>query len=331
MEPFDNMLKELASKEECIVPEGFDENLQDILCKLPPRAKRRGLRAAKTALIAAAACAALLCTAFAASPGLRERLATALGSFAPYAQEQDGQAYEMDGLEVRVLSAMADQDTIRVYVQLKDLEGDRLSDHINAMGLVDVPAPPPSDDSGVRGNTFGSQCLSYDAETKTALMVCTTWGRIYEDLSDAELILFHVYDTQTLEDISVNTTLHIPLDIEVMPSVTLSGDTELAAGFFAETVRLSPLGITAVTYGDIQYGYLVRSRLRLQLADGTEILSGREDGGPDGQGSYGEYGTESSRRVLTWNFRDPLEVDQIQSVTIIDRNGGERTFPVELP
>lgn len=331
MEQFDEMLKEMAKKEELTVPEGFDKNIRDILCKLPPQAKKRGLGALKTALIAAAACAALLCTAFAASPSLRELLAQALGGFAPYAQEQDGQAYEMDGLEVRVLSAMADQDTIRVFVQLKDLEGNRLSDHINATGLVDVPSPPASDNSGVRGSTFGSRCLNYDGETKTALMACTTWGRVYEDLSDAELVLFHVYDTQTLEDISVDTTLHIPLDIEVMPSTTLDGETELAAGFFAETVRLSPLGITAVTYGDVQYSYLARARLRLHMADGTEILSGREDGGPDGQGSYGEYGADSSRRVLTWNFRDPLEVEQIQSVTIIDRDGGERTFSVELP
>lgn len=331
MEQFDETLRELAKKEELTVPEGFDARLQDVLDHLPPRVKKRGPGALKTALLAAAACAALLCTAFAASPGLRELLAQTLGGFAPYAQTQDGQAYEMDGLEVRVLSAMADQDTIRVYVQFKDLEGDRLSEHINAMGLVDVPSPPASDNSGITTNTFGSRCLSYDGETKTALMACTTWGRVYEDLSDAELVLFHVYDTQTLEDISVDTTLHIPLDIEVMPSTTLDGDTELAAGFFAETVRLSPLGLTAVTYGDVQYGYLARARLRLHMADGTEVLSAREDGGPDGQGSYGRYGTDSSRRVLTWNFRDPLEVEQIQSVTIIDRNGGERTFPVELP
>ena len=196
------------------------------------------------------------------------------------------------------------------------------------MGLVDAP-DPPDDDSGIRGSTFGSQCLSYDEETKTALMACTTWGRVYEDLSGAELVLFHVYDTQTLEDISVDTTLHIPLDIEVMSSAALDKDTELAAGFFAETVRLSPLGLTAVTYGDTQYTYLAGSHLRLTMKDGTDILSCSDH--VDGQGSYGAYGTDSSRRVLTWNFRDPLEVEQIQSVTIIDRDGGERTFPVALP
>lgn len=329
MDRFDEKLKHMAKQEECIVPEGFDGRLQNVLDNLPPRAAKRGLGAAKIMLIAAAACLLLMGTALAASPGLREMLSTALGAFAPYAQEQGGQAYVMDGIEVRVLSAMADQDTIRVYAQLKDLEDDRLSDHVHGMGLVD--APTPKKDDGITTSIFGAQCLGYDEDSKTALMEFTTWGRVYEDLSGAELILFHIYDMQTLEDISVDTTLHIPLEIEVMPSITLSGDTELAQGFFAECIRLSPLGLTAVTYGDIQYGYLVWSRLRLRMADGTEIMSGRKDGGPDGQGSYGQYGTDSSRRVLTWNFPDPLKVEEIRTVTIIDRDGGERSFPVELP
>lgn len=327
MDQFDERLKILAKQEECVVPEGFDGRLQNILDNLPPRAAKRGLGAAKLALIAAAACLLLMGTALAASPGLREMLAGALGGFAPYAQEQDGQAYVMDGIEVRVLSAMADQDTIRVYAQLKDLEGDRLSDHVHGMGLVE--APKPKDDDGITGNIFGAQCLGYDEESKTALMVFTTWGRVYEDLSGAELILFHIYDMQTLEDISVDTTLRIPLEIEVMPSITLDGDTELVAGFFAESMRLSPLGLTAVTFGDIQYSYLAASHLRLTMADGTEILSCGDH--VDGQGSYGEYGTDSARRILTWNFPDPLEVDEIRTVTIIDRDGGERSFPVELP
>ena len=327
MDSFDEKLKILAKQEECVMPEGFDGRLQNILDNLPPRAAKRGLGAAKIALAAAAACLLLMGTALAASPGLREMLAGALGGFAPYAQEQDSQAYVMDGIEVRVLSAMADQDTIRVYAQLKDLEGDRLSDHINSMGLVD--APRPMDDDGIVGNTFGAKCLGYDADSKTALMVLSTWGRVYKDLSGAELILFHIYDMQTLEDISVDTTLHIPLEIEVMPSITLSGDTELAAGFFAESMRLSPLGLTAVTYGDIQYSYLAASHLRLTMADGTEILSCRDH--VDGQGDYGEYGTDSARRILIWNFPDPLEIEEIRTVTIIDRDGGERTFPVALP
>ena len=89
MERFDEMLKNMAGKEACIVPEGFDRRMEKVLEGLPPQGKRRRLGAVKGALIAAAACLALAGTAFAASPGLRDLLAEALGSFAPYAQEQD--------------------------------------------------------------------------------------------------------------------------------------------------------------------------------------------------------------------------------------------------
>lgn len=329
MEQFDKMLKEMAEQEECIMPDGFDKRLQQVLDTLPPRAVRRGLGAAKIALIAAAACALLMGTALAASPGLRELLAQTLGSFAPYAQEQGGEAYVMDGIEVRVLSAMADQDTVRVYAQFKDLEGSRLSEHINCLGIVEIPQ---SYESGIESSTFGSRCLLYNEEMGTALVVFSNWGRAYKGLSNASLIPLAIYDTQTNENIVMDATVRIPLDIEVMPVTTIGGDTELSKAFFAESIRLSPLGLTAVSRAmGGQYSYLARVRLRLAMADGTEILSQREDGGPDGQGDYGEYGTDASRRVLIWNFPEPLTVEEIRDVTIIDCLGGERSFPVELP
>lgn len=75
MEQFDNLIRAMAEKEECIVPEGFDQRMQEVLDGLPSKAVKKGLGVVKTALIAAAVCAALLGTAFAASPGLREMLA----------------------------------------------------------------------------------------------------------------------------------------------------------------------------------------------------------------------------------------------------------------
>ena len=71
MERFDKMLRAMADKEECIVPEGFDGRLQRTLDGLPPKTAKRGPVAAKGVLIAAAACALLIGSAFAASPTLR--------------------------------------------------------------------------------------------------------------------------------------------------------------------------------------------------------------------------------------------------------------------
>ena len=128
MEQFDKMLKAMADKEECMVPEGFDERVQAALDGLPSKAKKRGLGAVKTVLTAAVACVLLAGTAFAASPGLREMLAEALGGFAPYAREQEGEAYVIDGIEFRVMSVLADDFTVRAYVEARDLEGNRLSE-----------------------------------------------------------------------------------------------------------------------------------------------------------------------------------------------------------
>ena len=118
MEQFDEMLKAMAEKEEMVMPKGFDWRLKNVLDELPPRKKKRGLGAVKGVLVAAAACALLVGTAFAASPGLREMLAEVLGGFAPYAQEQDSEVYTWNGFEIKVLSAMADETNVLVYIQI---------------------------------------------------------------------------------------------------------------------------------------------------------------------------------------------------------------------
>ena len=180
MEEFDGKLRRMAEKEECTVPEGFDERLQETLDGLPGRTKkRRRLGAVKGALIAAAACLALAGTAFAASPGLRDLLAEALGGLAPYAQGLEDKSYVIDGIEFRVVSALADDFTVRAYVEARELEGDRLSQlELNAFGaafgLVDVPTKDTGNSEGMGGGTMSGVCVGYDAETKTALLAITS-------------------------------------------------------------------------------------------------------------------------------------------------------------
>ena len=82
--------REYQKAMECFTPApGLRARVQEAERAEKPRARVRPLR---TVLIAAAVCLALAGTAFAASPGLRDLLAEALGGFAPYAQEQDGTA-----------------------------------------------------------------------------------------------------------------------------------------------------------------------------------------------------------------------------------------------
>lgn len=324
MEQFDEMLKAMAEKEEIMVPNGFDERVRETLDGLPPREKRRGLGAVKTVLIAAALCAALLCTAFAASPELRGMLAEALGGFAPYAQGQEGEAYVIDGIEFRVVSALADDFTVRAYVEARDLEGDRLDRLVPnetgaVFGLVDIPTKDMGSSEGMGGFVMGGTCVGYDAETKTALLAVTSWGQVMaDDLSGSVVRLFDLNAGPGHHIIWENTEgTVLPVEIKPMPSLTLDG--ELASALGAEEVRISSLGLSVIFKGDGAWRRFAGTNVSVRLSDGTLAEAPWEGG----QGNYGAYGTETERKVLVWNFRQPVDVDGIQGIYV-----GEDYFPL---
>ena len=54
---------------------------------------------------------------------------------------------------------------------------------------------------------------------------------------------------------------------------------------------------------------------------------GRHTGGSaleGGQGNFGVYGTENARKVLVWNFREPLDLDEVVGIYM-----NEEYFPVK--
>lgn len=108
----------------------------------------------KAALIAACLCVALAVTALAASPGLREALEGALGSFLPYSQEVDGVLAVDQGIEIKVVSSLMDEDDGTAYLEVKDLKGDRLS--MDTRLRIDLGRRKLAP-------------IAYDPETKTAL------------------------------------------------------------------------------------------------------------------------------------------------------------------
>lgn len=328
MEQFDEMLKNMAEREECAVPEGFDVRLQKTLEVLPSRAKKcRGLRLMKSAAIAAAACVLLAGTALAASPGLREMLGTALGGFAPYAQEQEDKAYVIDGIEFKVKSVLADDFTIRAYVEARDLEGNRLSKlELNtfgsAFGLVDLPRKDTDDSEGGVGFVCGGKCLDYDETTKTALLAITSWGQVpADDLTGAAVKLFELtgYVSGAYQDLWENSDgVAFPVEVKLMPSLTASA--ELASAFQAEEVRMSSLSLSMIFKGDGAWSRFAGTNVTAKLTDGTLAEAPWEGG----QGNFGAYGTDSARKVLVWNFREPVEPEQIEGVYV-----GEDYFPIK--
>lgn len=332
MEGFDNMLKRMAEQEECMVPNGFDEHLAEVLDELPPQRKTRGLGAVKGVLAAAAACVLLVGTAFAASPGLRELLTEALGGFAPYAQAQEDRTYTIDGLEFKVKSVLADDFTIRAYVEARDPKGDIFSKIDDIMiptrvhGGVNVPTVNEWLASDATESWMsGVDCLGFDEESGTALLVASAWKTMPEGLSSAavEIRDMNSYLTGENEEVWRNQRRRtIPVEVRPVESTVLGRDTVLCSALDAEEARLSPLGLTLIFHDYKIHRTALEEAVSIQakLADGSVVEV------PWG-GTCGLFlppYDENSSRVLIWNFREPVEAEQIEGIYV-----GEDYFPVK--
>ncbi len=130
-----------------------------------PARPRRGLRAA---LLAAAMTALLATAAVALSPTLREVLQGALGSFSPYAQDMTDReiACTDQGIEMRVVSALHDGNTIAVYFEARDLTGDRLDERTTTNAQIQWPRGQVE---WKQGMLFVAEQIAYDQENRSAL------------------------------------------------------------------------------------------------------------------------------------------------------------------
>lgn len=134
--------------------------------------------------IAAAVVLAVLLTfsAFAAAiPALREALQNALGSFTEQSQTITGIAAEDSGIEVRPVAALSSSSMVRVWAEVQDKTGDRLSEDM----LVDVSFSHMLGDAA-QAQT-GYDILSYDEQTHTALIEVYKTGYNMEDGSTVAL------------------------------------------------------------------------------------------------------------------------------------------------
>lgn len=163
---FDALLREMARTGRDPAPEGFDARLEEALEGLP--VKKRYLRAVRNACVAAALCGMLAASALAASPGLRDMLANALGSFAPYTQAIEGEAVDQD-IRVRVVSAMADSGKATVYAELTDLSGKGRLANVQRCGSFWLDVPECDRKKGLAMGIAGGHQVAYDEKTQTLL------------------------------------------------------------------------------------------------------------------------------------------------------------------
>lgn len=143
----------------------------------PERRIHRPWNAGRTVLAAALICVTLIASALAVSPALREQLAAVLGSFAPYSQTIEGAACTDQGIEIQVLSALADDIQAQVYLSARDVEEDRLDQCLTLIGKLTTGTEKETEAGAeapvvqVGGFSTGFfKLLSYDPETKTALL-----------------------------------------------------------------------------------------------------------------------------------------------------------------
>lgn len=145
-----------------------DAQMEQVLAALE-QAEERPMKTtkntARTVLLAAALCAALAVTALAVSPTLREALGAMLNGFEGYTQTLDETSVVVDGIEIKVLSALSDPYTGRLYYEVKDLTGER----VDGKTMVDLEIEP-EDEDWTNWSWSGGVSLYYDAESKTALM-----------------------------------------------------------------------------------------------------------------------------------------------------------------
>lgn len=307
---FDEKLRLRARTEDCPLPQGFQERLEEKIDEITEKAERPGKkRVFRTLLLAAALCAALTVTALAASPTLRQALLAALGSFAPYSQEIGGLSAVDQGIEVRVVSALTDGTVVRVYFEIQDLTEDRLDETLK----VEWENVTPDDRASWEQWGYGAagRLVSYDPDSRTALMEFGLTGDgepVDNTVLTLEIDRILPGEDREQATIEGNWILDVPLTTAPSRKVDLGGAAIGKAE--AETLRLTALGAYLETVPTIA----LRSRregirrwpLTVSFSDGTTVAVEEADS------LYQGY----ERETYHWSFPEPIDPEEAVGVEI---------------
>ena len=132
----------------------FDENRKNAVREKAFTAKRGGSALRRGAAVALV-CTALCVTAVAAGPSLWQYMQARQGPFAGLAQTVEGAVCTSGGIEIQVLSALADDVRGEVYFTVRDVEGDRLDSQLTLRCGAD--------------SDLAGRLVEYDPESRTAL------------------------------------------------------------------------------------------------------------------------------------------------------------------
>ena len=165
----------------------FDENRKNAVRDKAFTARRGGFvprRALRRTAAALALCAALCVTAVAAGPSLWQYMQARQGPFAGLAQTVEGAVCTSGGIEIRVLSALADDVRGEVYFTVRDVEGDRLDSQLTLRcgADSDLAGRLVEYDSESRTALFAAGMSYYRPQTEGSVGLSTTGGTVLDTL-----------------------------------------------------------------------------------------------------------------------------------------------------
>ena len=194
----------------------------------------------RPALVLAAVLTALTVSALALVPGLRESLAAALGSFAPYSQTvEDGTVCTDQDVEVRVVSTILDKSGGSVFLSVRDLTGKRFDSEM--------------------------PCISYDPVTSTALVE----KRVYFQWDDRDMLVSsagadvgeQLYHTVKLNTIYTDEPIYVQ-DVKLPKGIVITD----------QVLETQPLGPGGDPKGHADHPVLVPEQTPMKL-EGTDLFT----------------------------------------------------------
>ena len=142
------------------------------------------------------------------------------------------------GIKVQILSAMADDYTVHIYLEIQDLTGERPMKHILDL-LTDSFVPNVDNEIQIRWG--GTKLLGYNEKTHTALVDVYTAGEDYRSLRDWNLRISGIsfYSENKVE--TIYGTWELPFTLTAMATRINSLD----AGHHSDdhTMKKCPLGL----------------------------------------------------------------------------------------
>lgn len=157
----------------------------EILQKAKPRRKTLHWTAARVLLAAVLAVLLTFSALASAIPALREALRNALGSFTEQSQSITGIVVEDNGIEMRPVAALSSSNLVRVWVEVQDKTGDRLSDDMRVNGWIEFEQD--ENVPTVNGWTGGAKVVYYDENSRTALIEISNIGRPIADGTEVNI------------------------------------------------------------------------------------------------------------------------------------------------